>query len=173
MRWLFFAPLLVGFIGCTDNARWSSEPGESWCGTVTSATFVRAGMPENTALRLELDAESLQSAPGRLWTTPFLSGEKLTAAELRVIPQMLHDPLSTLNFGEGRVKNAMTLADLPSVDPARPSTQLLVVLSLLQTGEVEVRLIRGASPGTATGPEPSQLFGVFKLQRQKGDCGVQ
>lgn len=169
MRWLAFAVLLLG---CTDNARWSSEPGESWCGTVTAATFVRAGMPENTSLRLELDAERLQSAPGRIWTTPFASGEKLTSAELRVIPQMLHDPLSTLNFGEGRVKNAMAIVDLPSVDPARPATQLLVVVSLLQSGEVEVRLIRGASPGTATTTDVSQLFGVFKLERKKGDCGV-
>jgi len=169
MRWLLFAPLLLG---CTDNARWSSEPGESWCGTVTAATFVRAGMPEDTKLRLELDAEHLQSAPGRIWTSPFLSGEKLTSAELRVIPQMLHDPLSTLNFGEGRVKNAMTIVDLPSVDPGRPATQLTVVVSLLQSGDVEVRLIRGASPGTATTTEVSQLFGVFKLERAKGDCGV-
>ncbi len=169
MRWLVLSVLLLG---CADNARWSSEPGESWCGTVTAASFVRAGMPEATSLRLELDAERLQSAPGRIWTTPFTSGEKLTSSELRVIPQMLHDPLSTLNFGEGRVKNAMAIVDLPSVDPARPATQLLVVLSLLQSGDVEARLIRGASPGTATTTEVAQLFGVFKLERKKGDCGV-
>lgn len=169
MRFLAFAVLLVG---CTDNARWSTDPGESWCGTVTAATFVRAGMPENTQLRLELDAERMQSAPGRIWTSAFLTGEKLTAAELRVIPQMLHDPLSTLNFGEGRVKNTMTIVDVPSVDPGRPATQLLVVVSLLQSGEVEVRLIRGASPGTAAATEAAQLFGVFKLERKKGDCGL-
>jgi hypothetical protein len=169
MRALLLSAVLVG---CADNARWSSEPGESWCGAVTAATFVRAGMPETTTLRLELDAERLQSAPGRVWTTPFSSGERLSASELRVIPQMLHDPLSTLNFGEGRVKNAMAVVDLPSVDPARPSTQVLVVISLLQTGEVEARVIRGASPGTALGAEVSQLFGVFKLERKRGDCGV-
>lgn len=169
MRWLLLSALLLG---CADNARWSSEPGESWCGSVTAATFVRAGMPETTTLRLELDAERMQSAPGRLWTTPFTSGEKLTSAELRIIPQMLHDPLSTLNFGEGRVRNAMAIVDLPSVDPTRPATQLLVVISLLQSGEVEARLIRGASPGTAVTNEVSQLFGVFKLERKKGDCGL-
>lgn len=170
IRGLLAAALLCG---CADNARWSTETGESFCGVVTSASFVRAGIPEGTKMRLELDAERLQSAPGRLWTTPFVSGEKLTAAELRVIPQLLHDPLSTLNFGEGRVKNAIAIADLPTVEPGRAPTQLMIVVSLLQSGDVEVRLIRGASPGSAGGPEPAgQLFGVFRLQRQKGDCDV-
>lgn len=159
-------------LGCADNARWSTEPGESWCGSVTAASFVRAGMPEGTRLRLELDAERLQSAPGRLWTTAFDSGERLSAADLRVIPQMLHDPLSTLNFGEGRVKNALAVVDVPSVDPARQATQLMVVVSLLQSGDVEVRLIRGASPGTATSTNIEQLFGVFHLGREKGDCNI-
>jgi hypothetical protein len=163
----------VALLGCADNARWSTSAGESFCGAVTSASFVRAGIPEGTMMRLELDAERLQSAPGRLWTTAFVSGERLTASELRVIPQLLHDPLSTLNFGEGRVKNAMAIADLPTIEPGRSATQLTVILSLLQSGDVEVRLIRGASPGTAPGPEAAgQLFGVFHLQRQKGDCGV-
>lgn len=160
-------------LGCADNARWTTPPGESYCGAVTAASFVRAGIPEGTLMRLELDAEHLQSAPGRLWTTPFVSGERLVGAELRVIPQLLHDPLSTLNFGEGRVRNALAIADLPTIEPGRSDTQLTVVVSLLQSGDVEVRLIRGASPGTAGGPEPAgQLFGVFRLQRQKGDCNV-
>ncbi|MBI2395729.1 MAG: hypothetical protein HYV09_39555 [Deltaproteobacteria bacterium] len=170
MRALWFVPALL--LGCADNARWSTEPGESWCGSVTAASFVRAGMHESTRLRLELDAERLQSAPGRVWTTAFDSGERLAAADLRVIPQMLHDPLSTLNFGEGRVKNALAIVDVPSVDAARPATQLLVVVSLLQSGDVEVRLIRGASPGTATTVNIEQLFGVFHMKREKGDCGV-
>lgn len=127
-------------------------------------------------MRLELDAERLQSTPGRLWTTAFSSGEKLTAAEMRVVPQMLHDPLSTLNFGEGRVRNSIAMVDLPSADPARPSSQLIVIVSLLQSGDVEVRLLRGAltSAGAdaGAGDPTGNLFGVFRLRREKGDCGI-
>jgi hypothetical protein len=165
--------LVFPLLGCADNARWSTAAGESYCGEVTSATFVRAGIPEGTKMRVELDAERLQSAPGRIWTTPFVSGERLSGAELRVIPQVLHDPLSTLNFGEGRVKNALAIADVPTIEPGRSATQATVIVSLLQSGDVEIRLIRGASPGTAPGPEAAgQLFGVFRLKREKGDCGV-
>ncbi len=164
--------LLVGLAvlaGCTDTTKWTSEPGESWCGDVTAASFVRAGMAEGTKMRLELDADSLQSAPGRVWTSPFESGERLAGARLRVVPQLLHDPLSTLQFGEGRVKNAIAIADL---DGAK--SQVFVVISLLQSGDVEVRLLRGASPGSAAAPdEPSQLFGVFRLERAKGTCGLE
>lgn len=164
---------LTALFGCADNARWTTAEGESYCGAITSASFVRAGIPEGTLMRLELDAERLQSAPGRVWTTAFVSGERLAGAELRVIPQLLHDPLSTLSFGEGRVRNALAIADVPTVEPGRSATQATVIVSLLQSGDVEVRLIRGASPGTAPGPEATgQLFGVFRMQRQKGDCGV-
>ena len=165
--------LAAMLLGCADNARWSTSEGESFCGAVTAASFVRAGIPEGTTMRLELDAERLQSAPGRIWTSAFISGEKLSGAELRIIPQLLHDPLSTLSFGEGRVKNTLAIVDLPTIEPGRSGTQLMVVVSLLQSGDVEVRLIRGASPGTAGAPDPAgQLFGVFRLQRQKGDCGL-
>jgi len=176
MRGRSLALAAVFCVACTDTSRWNSEPGESFCGDVTAAPFVRAGLPEGMRMRLELDAEHLQSTPGRIWTTALSSGEKLTGAEMRVIPQILHDPVSTLNFGEGRVRNAMAVADLPSTDPARPPSQLMVIISLLQSGDVEVRLVRGgpASASTDAGPaDPSgNLFGVFRLRREKGDCGV-
>lgn len=166
----------ICLLACTDTSRWNSEPGESFCGDVTAASFVRAGLPEGMRMRVELDAERLQSTPGRIWTTALPSGEKLTGAEMRVVPQVLHDPLSTLNFGEGRVRNALAVADLPSVDPARPSSQLIVIVSLLQSGEIEVRLLRGAlttAPSDAGAADPAgNLFGVFRLRREKGDCGI-
>jgi hypothetical protein len=177
MRALTIFSTITVLAGCADTARWNTEAGESYCGTVTSASFVRAGIDEGTKMRLELNAEHLQSGPGRIWTTPFTSGERLNGTELRPIPQLLHDPLSTLTFGDGRVKNALVIADVPSVDPAVPATQLTAVVSLLQSGDVEVRLIRDASPGTApsdggTVAPSRQLFGVFRLRREKGDCGV-
>jgi hypothetical protein len=169
MRALLFAPLLLG---CADVSKWNTQPGEHYCGNVTSASFVRAGIKEGTNLQLELDAEHLQSSPGRLKSDPFESGERFDGLEeLRVIPQLLHDPLSTLTFGEGRVKSAMLIGDLRSADGSLTS-EVMVVLSLMQSGDVEVRLIRGASPGSAPAgsTSPPQLFGVFALKRTQGEC---
>src|SRR4051794_21889560 len=89
-------------VGCTDVSKFSTEPGESYCGVVTSAAFVRAGLPEGARMRLELNAERLQDAPGKLWLDALENGEKLDGAVLRGVPQLAFDPLSTLEFGEGR-----------------------------------------------------------------------
>ena len=156
-------------IGCAQTSRFSTEAGESYCGVVTAAAFVRAGIDEKTLMRLTLDVDALQSTPGKIWTTDLAGGERLNATTLRAIPQLASDPLSTLSFGEGRVKNAIAVADLGS-------TQVLVVLSLLQSGDVEVRLIRDGDPttrppGPPTGYAP-QIFGVFRLHKEKSDCGL-
>jgi hypothetical protein len=174
MRSLLLCTTLL--FGCADVAKWSTPPGESYCGVVTTATFVRAGMNEGTKLRLELDAERLQTSPGRMWSTPFQSGERFDGLELRVIPQLLHDPLSTLTFGEGRVKSAIMVGDLRSAD-GKSTSEVMVFLSLMQSGDVEIRVVRGASAGSAPGDAgpigaPPQLFGVFALERNQGDCGV-
>jgi len=158
----------VAFVACSDVSRFTTEPGKSYCGTVTDASFVRAGVPTGTRMRLELDGDQLQNAPGRVWTDELAPGEAFSSTQLLAIPQLADDPLSTLNFGEGRVKNALTIAMLGGA-------QVFVVLSLMQDGDVEVRLIRGTSAGsipTGAAPTPSQIFGVFHLQKQDGDCGL-
>jgi hypothetical protein len=162
----------AGAIACSETGRFSTAAGESYCGTVVAASFVRAGVPLGAKMRLQLDADALQKTPGRLWTTeiaPAASGpgEALSGEVLASIPQLAHDPLSTLSFGEGRVKNVIAVA---KTGPR----QMMVVISLLQSGEVEVRLIRGTSPGSlpAATDDPPQIFGVFRLSKEKGDCGL-
>jgi hypothetical protein len=165
---------LTGAIACAETGRFSTKAGESYCGNVVAASFVRAGVPEDAKMRLQLDADALQKTPGRIWTsqlTPVVSGgdpgDQLTGDDLAAIPQLANDPLSTLSFGEGRVKNAIAVAK-------SGPRQMLVVLSLLQSGEVEVRLIRGTSPGSlaSASTDPPQIFGVFRLSKEKGDCGL-
>lgn len=158
---------LAGAIACAETGRFTTSPGESYCGAVVAASFVRAGIPSGARMRLQLDADALQKTPGKLWTTELTPGETLSGADLAAIPQLANDPLSTLSFGEGRVKNAITVTQIGA-------SQVLVVLSLLQSGDVEVRLIRGTSPGSLPVPSgaPPQLFGVFRLSKEKGDCGL-
>ena len=163
MRALFLGSVVL--VACADTGRFSTDKDkdESWCGTVTSPSFVRAGIEPGTKLRLLLDADALQTSPGRIWTSPLATGERFTATKLEVIPQLMHDPLSTLTFGEGRLKNALAVADLGG-------SQVIVVVSLMQSNEVEVRLLRGATTGDAGAPP--LLFGVFRLTREQGNCGL-
>jgi hypothetical protein len=97
-----------------------------------------------------------------------------------------HDPLSTLSFGDGREKNLIYMAapTAGSADAA-DSGDVLVVVSLMTSGGVEVRLLRGAPATSAAGaaadagdvdggaaPAAAQanVFGVFQLARQAGPC---
>jgi hypothetical protein len=163
-------------LGCADVSKWSTTPGQSYCGVVTGAKFVRVGIDEGTKLRLELDAEHLQTSPGKLWSDSFLLdpvtkkpiGERFDGLELRVIPELLSDPLSTLSFGEGRVKSAILVGDLRSAD-GKSTSEVMVFLSLMQSGDVEIRIVRGAA-GSA--PAPPRLFGVFSMQKADGNCGI-
>lgn len=151
--------------GCEDVSRFSTEPGESFCGQIVPGPFVREGFGPGVRLRLHLDTDHLQDLPGDLSTDDGLFAE----ASLRPLPPLAHDSLSTFKFGEGRVRNLMYGAH-----PSDGATAF-VVISLLENGDVEVRILRGAPP-TAGETEPSGLnesvlFGVFPLVRQRGTCG--
>jgi hypothetical protein len=94
---------------------------------------------------------------------------------LRPIPQIWQDPLSTLTFGEGRVKNLVYIATATTPFADGNGNDVLFVISLMQSGNVEVRMIRGA-PGLVPegGTAPSSggnLFAVFELTRQPVACG--
>jgi hypothetical protein len=162
--WLFGAVLLFG---CRDNSRYSTTLADHFEGAVVSGSFVRAGIGENVQMCVSLDAEHLQDAPGTLTT----SDGKFQRAQLRPIPQIWHDPLSTLTFGDGRRQNLVYVAT-PSSD-AGDTQETMVIVSLMETGGLEVRLVRGAPVSDASTPAPSQsppLFGIFTLQRRGGAC---
>jgi hypothetical protein len=158
--------------GCKDIDRFSTDPGESYCGKIVSASIVRRGFSSAVCMRMTLDAQQVTFMPGALWTDDGM----FAATPFRPIPELSHDPLLTLSFGEGREKNLLFAVD--PVDPAR-GPAIMSVVSLLHSGEAEVRLLRGAAggigappAGDAGGPlDGPPLFGVFSpLARQKGTC---
>lgn len=157
---------VLSALGCRDVTRFSSGNGH-YEGAVVAGTFVRAGLADEVRLCLTLDADHLQDAPGFLSS----SDGRFHATPLRPIPQVWHDSLATMSFGEGRVQNLMYAAT-----PATGSEpDVLVLLSLMQSGAVEARLVRGAPGATASsGPDagdpPSNLFAVFSLDRAAGAC---
>lgn len=157
---LIAATALATVAGCRDLDRFSSK-GDSFEGPVVKGSFVRAGIAEDARMCLTLDTDHLQDAPGAITT----SDGRFQATPLRPVPQLWHDPLSTLSFGEGREKNLVYMAT-PTVD----AQDVTVVVSLMHAGGIEVRLVRGAPGGDAGASTAPPMFGVFDLERHEGPC---
>jgi hypothetical protein len=161
-------------LSCRDLSSFSTGTG-SFQGPIVSADFVRAGIPATTdagvatSLCLTLDTNHLQDAPGTLSTNDGLFHD----APMLTIPQIWQDPLSTLNFGEGRLKNLIYVVNT-SMPLSEGGSDVFAVVSLMQSGDVEVRLLRGAPAtppdGAIPTPNGGNLFALFELQRQSTPC---
>jgi hypothetical protein len=158
------AVALVSFSGCRDLSGFSTTNGDRYEGVVVGANFVLAGIQPDTKLCLTIDTDHLQDAPGAISTDDGM----FARVALRPIPQIWHDPLSTFSFGEGRLKNLLYVATSSAGD------DVFVVVSLMQSGGIEVRLLRGAPGLVEDGGAPptagGNLFGVFDLSRASGPC---
>jgi hypothetical protein len=163
--------VLVALGGCRDIDRFSTRNGDYYCGQIVDAQFVRRGFQTADAgslwMRLTLDTNRINDAPGAVSTNDGL----LVNAPLRPLPELANDPLWTLTFGEGREKNFIF-----AIDPSNPAggPSIMAFVSLMHSGDAEVRLIRGAPiPGAAPdagGMDGAALFGVFApLQRHDSD----
>jgi hypothetical protein len=163
------ASLSLLALGCRDPSRFSSR-GDRFEGSVVRGTFVRTGFAPGVAMCLTLDTDHLQDRPGSLST----SDGRLRSAQLRPIPQIWHDPLSTLTFGEGRDQNLVYAASpLPGDGGDAEAQDIVVIVSLMREDHLEVRLLRGAPPSDAGSSPPgvaTPVFGVFNLDRQPGPC---
>jgi hypothetical protein len=157
---------------CNDLREFSTEPDEAYCGAITLGSAFRAGLSPRVQMRLELDAEALEGpdSPGRLWTfeaqTADLPERRMFEdATLRPIPPLAHDPLSRLEMGEGRERNAIY-----AVSPREPTAAaVLAFLSLRSDRGIEVRLLRA---GSETNDDARKLiFGLFSLVKREGSCG--
>lgn len=151
-------------VGCRDTAEFSTGSGH-YEGAVVSGSFVRTGIADGTRACVTLDADHLQDSPGMLWT----NDGRFHATPLRPIPQIWHDPLSTFSFGEGRTKNLMYVVT-PMTDAGDRGTDVMAVVSLMHTGSIEVRLIRGAPDADGGDPDADDVFAVFDLDTNPGPC---
>ncbi|CAN5361893.1 hypothetical protein BH09MYX1_BH09MYX1_22390 [soil metagenome] len=156
-----FLGALAICVGCNDPARFSNQ-GDHFEGVVVGSGFVRSNVSEGVKLCLTIDATKLQEGPGTLTT----SDGRFKNAALRPIPQAWHDPVSTMSFGEGRERN-LIYAVAPEAS-ADASGDVMAIVSLLSSGDAEVRLLRGGPGDTAQ--SQSALFAIFALQRTPGAC---
>ncbi|HEV3194301.1 MAG TPA: hypothetical protein VGY54_27555 [Polyangiaceae bacterium] len=165
---------LLACAACRDLSDFTTGGG-SYQGDVVRGDFVRTGISAETKLCLTLDADHLQDSPGSLST----NDGRFHAAALRPIPQLWHDPLSTLSFGEGRLKNLLYAVAASSPVGDTNGGDVLAVVSLMQSGDIEVRLLRsapavdadaGSASSGANGVPANNIFAVFILRRQKEPC---
>jgi hypothetical protein len=151
---------------CRDLERFDTGESGAYCGSIIDSNFTRAGFAPGLGLRLTLDIEALAFAPGTLSTNDAVGGPcsplpEFDNAPLRVTPELFSDPLSQLEFGQSRDHNFIAWVDSTCQSSA------LAVVSLMHTGQVEVRLLRRGS-GLLGEASPDEL-GVFQLDRV--DCG--
>src|SRR5262245_2188085 len=90
---VFAAALAVAASACRDVQKFSTGS-DHFEGPVVKGAFVRAGFADDVGLCLTLDADHLQDQPGTIRSTD----GRFSSAALRPIPQIWHDPLSTLSF---------------------------------------------------------------------------
>jgi hypothetical protein len=170
------AATALAVAACRDISGFSTR-GDRFEGAVIDGDFVRTGVDAGTTLCLTLDTDRLEDGPGNLWT----SDGRFAMAPLRPIPQLWHDPLSTLSFGEGRLRNLVYVVSATTPYGDGDGNDVFAVVSLMQAGGVEVRLLRGAPGGLTVAPDASDagasgsspienVFAVFTLSRQPGPC---
>jgi hypothetical protein len=157
---------LPSLVGCRDTSRYSTRD-DHYEGAVVKGSFVRAGIAEDARMCVTLDADHLQDNPGTVTT----SDGRFRNTPLRPIPQLWHDPLSTLSFGQGRRQNLVYVAT--PVTPDGDGADVMVVLSLMEEGGLELRVLRGAPQPDASadaGTQTPAMFGIFTLERREGVC---
>lgn len=144
-------------VGCRDFSAYSNH-GDHFEGAVAPGAFIRAGMPADLRVCVELDASSMQANPGSLVTS---NGWIPAGTKLRPLPHVQNDSLSLLEFGEGRAKTTLF-----AVTPAGEA-DATVFLSFMNDDKLEVRLLRSGPRDDAPN---DYVFGVFGLTRQPGPC---
>jgi len=172
----------AALLGCRDLESFDSKPGEAYCGTIIGQPgfqegFVKLKQPPDLELGLVLDVQRLTSRPGELSSNDALNGmcaapgapqRLFDNAPLRAIPEVDHDVLSSLTFGEGHVHDFFAW-----VDSSCQGTMLAVV-SLMKNDQVELRLFKPARvPQAGATPFDEPGFAVFHLEAQpQSDCQV-
>ncbi len=145
-------------IACTETGEYTTTPGECYHGTIKSSDFIRAGFDSDVKLWMTLDVNSLsQGIEGN--TTLTTSDGTFKNSVVVQMAQLQHDSLSLFTFPGGQVRSYLGYS--------KPASGLPVttVISLMEHGDVEVRLMR---PDLDESDDDTSLFGVFRLVLRDG-----
>lgn len=179
---LLIGTLLCSF-SCRSVSRFDTDGGAAYCGALVSGPafhegFVATAQPPDLRLQLTLDtsqlsglSETTTARPGALTSNDSVKGLCATQplflnSPLRAIPEVNHDALSTLTFGEGHDDDFFAWTD------STCQGTMLALVSLLRSGDVEVRLFKPAPfPAPEAPPEKRPGFALFYLKRSETGCG--
>jgi len=163
---LVVASVLWGAIGCEDLDEFRTPPGKMFAGTVVGGgamdpdagiegSFIRRGFPVGTQLLMTFDPTPPAPPPGMLpqigtiTTTdpdPMDSsiGRTFDSTPLERIAPLQHDLLSEYDFpGGGRLRNYIFVAH-GAAGGCLGVREAMVFVSLLDEGNIEVRVVAGS-----------------------------
>lgn len=176
---------LSSALGCRNLDRFDTHGKGAYCGDLVSGPsfhdgFVEDGVPAILRLRMTLDTSQLSTysenkatRPGFLTSndgaTGLCSGHDQALFEnapLRSIPQVDHDSIASMSFGEGHEQDFFTWVD------STCQGTMLGVVSLLRKGDVELRLFKPAPiPAEEASAAQRPGFALFYLYKNEEGCG--
>ena len=162
-------------LGCHNLDGFDTKPGEEYCAHILRQPkfqdgFLPAGHPPDLELGLTLNTDKLTSEPGHLRSNDAGTGlcgaqPLFQEAPLRAIPEVDHDVLSGLSFGEGHEHDFFVWVD------STCQGTMLGVVSLMKNDQVELRLFKPAhKPVPNAPPDQTPGFAVFHFDVEKGGC---
>lgn len=169
---LFGLILALSALGCQKLDRFDTTDGQAYCGSVVGAQFIltppsEGGFQRTLLMRAEIDTNLLNTTPAWITTDDAKDGPcepqpTFDEAPVRVTPEILEDSMSLMTFEDGRDHNLIGWAQSTCRGP------MLTIVTLLETDEVEVRLLKPAPIPTVDGERDA--FALFALKRA-ADCG--
>jgi hypothetical protein len=180
-------------VACDALSEFRTKPGEVFHGQVVGSddedrrSFIRRGIASHTLMDLTFDPalaapddeQSVESA-GTLTTyrceqdaLPCPASAKTEGdfdrAKLEPIPELTHDALGLYELPDGRrLRNYLLGARFESTDnDGSVQRHASVYVSLLDEGDIEVRVIAPSILADEGHERFSAMFGVFSLSRQK------
>jgi len=181
--------VLLMTLSCRSLDRFDTKNDAAFCGQLVSAPafhdgFVpdpKRGQPQlQLTMKLTLDTSQLSTFSNDTVTQVGAltsndaelglcapGGQALfESSPVRGIPQVDHDTISTLTFGEGHDEDFFAWTD------STCQGTMLALVSLLRKGDVELRLFKPAAlPPPEAGPDQRPGFGLFYLKRNEKGCG--
>lgn len=145
--------LLLGMVGiaCDSMSDYSTKDDTCYAGSIIDADFVRLGaFNAGVKMKMSLDVNAL--AKGNRTGAIISTDDGLfSGSPVKQMLELTRDSLSLLHFPGGRNRNYLAYA------PDKDGNVANVIISLMENGDVEVRIFR------PTIDQADALFGVFRL----------
>jgi hypothetical protein len=172
-------------VSCRNLDRFDTHPGESYCGSLVGQETISTGFADGweaktstpSTLALTLNTTELFVAggiPAVITSNDVSFGPcgpsqpLFDRAPARTLGKSIGDRLSAMKLGEDHQEDVVLFVD------SSCSGSMVAILSLIQNGDVELRLLRPA-PLAASDPaatvESTERFGLFVLTKAKEGCG--